>query len=46
MIILRMAKTMIVIASYSGLYEEDEVKHINCVLPVSSTQQANLKLEP
>ena len=38
-IILRMVKTTIVVASYSGLYEEDEVSHINCVWPVSSTQQ-------
>ena len=29
---LRMAKTTSVIASYSGLDEEDEVEHFNCVL--------------
>ena len=34
-----MAKTMSVVASYSGLYEEGDVEHINCVWPVSATQQ-------
>ena len=38
-IIVRMAKTTSVVASYSGLYEEGKVDHINCVWPVSSTQQ-------
>ena len=33
-IIVRMAKTTSVVASYSGLYEEGEVDHINCVWPV------------
>ena len=42
--IVRMAKAGKVAASYSGLYEEGEVAHINCVWPVSLTLTANLKL--
>ena len=34
-IILRMAKTTPVFVSYSGLYEECDVEHINCVWQVS-----------
>ena len=39
-----MAKTMTVVASYmySGLYEEGDVEHINCVWPVSLTLQLML----
>ena len=33
-----------VVASYSGLYEEGEVEHINCVWPVFPLEQLDLKL--
>ena len=41
-IIVRMTKITTVVASYSGLYEEGEVEHINCVCPNST---ANLRLD-
>ena len=40
--ILRIAKTTTVVASYSGLYEEGDVEHINCVWPVSLTLQLHV----
>ena len=39
-----MAKTTTVVASYSELYEEGEVKHINGVWPVFLLRLANSKL--
>ena len=40
----RMAKTTTVVASYSELYEEGEVAHINGVWPVFLLKLANSKL--
>ena len=39
-----MAKTMLVVASYSELYEEGEVEHINFVWPVFLLKTANFKV--